>query len=90
MGRCETGVQIHRTDQCFKGIRKNRSTLAPPGFDLAFTESQIFGQLQTQSQLVQGVLFDQIGTDTREVTFCLAIESVVQQTGHRQIQYRIT
>ena len=47
------------------------------------------GQLQAQRQLVQGVLLDQVGPGSGQITFGQGTQTPIQQAGHRQVEHGV-
>jgi hypothetical protein len=58
-------------------------------FGLALAQAQHVRHLQTQCQLVQRILLDQVGTHTREIALGQIAQPLVKQAGHSQIEHRI-
>ena len=83
-------VQIHRTNDRFQGIGQDRRTVLTARAHLALTQSHHGRQIQVFGQLVQGVLFDQVGPHPRQIAFGQISQLGVQHVRDREVEHRIT
>lgn len=90
LGGWISSVKIHRPYQRLECICQDRWSRRSTRASLAFSQPQQGREAELDCQLVKRFLLDQIGTNTREVTFRQTGELYIQKMCYRQVQHRVT
>ena len=85
-GLIKIGIKAHCGKHRLHGIGQNRRATEPPAFQFTHTQKQAIANIQFGGDFCQGVLVDQIGTQTRQLAFGHVWKSQKQDFGHGVIQ----
>ena len=86
MGRIKPAVEHHGAKNSLKGIGKDRGTSNATALEFALTEQQARAEFESLGNFEEGLLLDQVGPYSRQVTFIDLAEALIEDGCHRTIQ----
>ena len=85
----EAGIQHGSPEQRFERVGEDGWPLRAAALQLAFTQAQMATEFQLQSNVMQGVLIDQIGAQAGQAAFRLYRKALIKHQSDDAIEYAI-
>ena len=85
----KSAIQKNGTEQGFQRVGQNRGTAESAAFELAFAQFQEARQINPLRYFIQRLLFDQVGTQARQIAFVQFGIALIQQMRHGAIEHTV-